>query len=178
MVNSLNLPGTMILRIIVIGCCLLVVFGSCRTQRATAGEKAPSGADTAACPAGEGIRGMVRVVSGNQMPAPGVKRGPLRGVRSTVYVFELTNINQVTRQGQSPYYQSVQTRLLATVDTDSTGHFLICLPAGRYSLFTRKNGMYYASRRDVDNNIAPVEVTPGKMTQAECRIEGDHPPVY
>jgi len=177
MVNSLNLPGIMILKIIVIGCCLLGVFGSCRTQGAAVGGKAPSGADTA-CPAGQGIEGMVRVVSGNQMPAPGRKRGPLKGVRSTVYVFELTNINQVVRQGQSPYYQSIQTRLVATVDTDSTGHFVVCLPAGHYSLFTKKNGMYYASRRDVDNNIAPVEVTTGKMTQAECRIEGDRPPVY
>jgi len=177
MVNSLNLPGIMILKIIVIGCCLLGVFGSCRTQGAAVGGKAPSGADTA-CPAGQGIEGMVRVVSGNQMPAPGRKRGPLKGVRSTVYVFELTNINQVVRQGQSPYYQSIQTRLVATVDTDSTGHFVVCLPACHYSLFTKKNGMYYASRRDVDNNIAPVEVTTGKMTRADCRIEGDRPPVY
>jgi hypothetical protein len=142
-----------------------------------AGKAAYTGTDTS-CPGGQGIEGVVRVVSGNQMPAPGVKRGPLKGIRSTVYVFELTNINQVVRQGRSSYYQSLLTRMVTSVETDSAGHFLICLPAGHYSLFTQKNGMYYASRRDVDNNIAPVEVITGKMTQAECRIEGDRPPTY
>jgi hypothetical protein len=112
------------------------------------------------------------------MPAPGVKQGQLKGVRSTVYVFELTNINQVVRQDQSSYYQSVQTRLVTSIETDSAGHFLACLPPGRYSLFTRKNGLYFASQRDMDNNLAPVEVIKGKMTRAECRIEGARSPVY
>ena len=130
------------------------------------------------CPGGQGIQGIVRVVSGNQMPAPGIKKGPLPSVRAKVYVFELTNISQVVRKGSSSYYSSINTRQVAVAETDSTGHFCICLPEGRYSLFTRSGEWYFASRRDVDNNLAPAEVVKGKMTQVECRIEGERPPVY
>jgi len=142
----------------------LVLHGSCK-------------ADTT-CPGDQGIAGVVRMVSGNRMPAPGVKRGPLPSVKTQVYVFELTNISQVVRKGSSPYYSSVHTRLVAVADTDSTGHFCVCLPEGRYSLFTRSGESYFASRRDVDNNLAPVEVSKGKMTQVECHIEGSRPPTY
>jgi len=137
----------------------------------------PSPKDTT-CPGNQGIKGVVRMASGNQMPAPGVKRGPLPSVKAQVYVFELTNISQVVRKGSSPYYSAVHTRLVTVVDTDSTGHFCVCLPEGRYSLFTRSGEWYFASRRDVDNNLAPAEVSKGKMTQVECHIEGSRPPVY
>lgn len=130
------------------------------------------------CPGDQGIKGVVRMVSGNQMPAPGVKRKTLPSVKAQVYVFELTNISQVVRRGSSSYYSSVRTRLVKVVDTDSTGHFCVCLPEGRYSLFTRRGEWYFASRRDVDNNLAPAEVSKGKMTQVECHIEGSRPPVY
>ena len=130
------------------------------------------------CPGGQGIEGVVRMVSGNQMPAPGVKRKTLPAVRAQVCVFELTNISQVVRKGSSPYYSSVNTRLIKEVETDSTGHFCVCLPEGRYSLFTKSGEGYYASRRDVDNNLAPAEVSKGKMTQVECHIQGSRPPVY
>ena len=135
------------------------------------------GGDTT-CPGAQGIEGVVRVVSGNQMPAPGIKRGPSKGVKTKVFVFDLTNISQVVRRGSSSYYSSVRTRLVTVADTDSTGHFCICLPEGRYSLFTRRGEWYFASRRDVDNNLAPAEVSKGKMTQVECHIEGSRPPVY
>ena len=118
------------------------------------------------------------MVSGNQMPAPGVKRGFAKGISTKVYVFELTNISQVVRIGTSPYYSSVRSRQVTVVDTDSTGHFCVCLPEGRYSLFTRSGEWFFASRRDVDNNLGPVEVSKGKMTQVECHIEGTPAPVY
>jgi hypothetical protein len=118
------------------------------------------------------------MVAGNQMPAPGIKRGPAKVVRTKVYVFELTNISQAVQKGTSAYYSSLRTRLITVVDTDSAGYFAVCLPEGRYSLFTRSGDWYYASRRDVDNNLAPAEVSKGKMTQVECHIEGERPPVY
>ena len=134
--------------------------------------------DTLAQDSCQGIGGTVYRISGNRMPAPGVRRGPLRGVPSTVYIFDLTNISQVIRVGQSAYYSAVRTRLVRVEATDSQGHFRVCLPVGRYSIFTRKNGLYYASQFDTDNNIAPAEVVPGKITKVDCHIEGDHPPTY
>ncbi len=126
----------------------------------------------------QGIEGVVYPVSGNRMPSPDRKPGPPRGIKSTIYVFELTNITQVTRQGQSSYYTVIDTKLVKQADTDDTGYFKIKLPPGFYSVFTRKGDLFYASRRDEKNNIAPVEVVPEKFTRVDCKIEGDRKPVY
>jgi hypothetical protein len=130
--------------------------------------------------AGQGIEGIVYPVSGNRMPSPNRKPGPSspRGIKSTVYVFELTNISQVTRQGQTSYYPMINTKLVRQADTDDTGYFKIDLPPGHYSVFTRKGDLFYASRRDEKNNIAPVEVIAGMYARVDCKIEGDRKAVY
>lgn len=125
-----------------------------------------------------GIEGSVYLIGGNRMPAPGVKRGPLQGIRSTVYIYGLTNISQVTRAAQSPYYSSIRTDLVRVANTDDTGYFKVLLPPGHYSVFTKKGNLFYASRMDDRNNIAPVEVLPGKLTKVECRVESVHKAVY
>ncbi|MHA4810871.1 hypothetical protein ACX0G9_22380 [Flavitalea flava] len=126
----------------------------------------------------QGIEGTVYIVSGNRMPSPDKKNSPLRAVRSTVYVYELTNISQVVSSGQSSYYSAIQTRLVKQADTDEKGRFSILLAPGKYSLFTKKGDLFYATRRDELNNISPVEVIPHKMTKVECRVESDHKAVY
>src|SRR5882757_6793126 len=76
----------------------------------------------------QGIEGFVYPVSGNRMPSPDRKPAPPRGIKSTVYVFERTNISQVTRQGQTSYYLVINTKLVKQADTDDTGYFKIRLP--------------------------------------------------
>lgn len=126
----------------------------------------------------QGIEGMVYRAGGNHMPDPHHPPGPPVGVFSTVYIFELTNISQVIRQGSSPYYTSIGTRFVKKADTDARGHFRVGLPPGTYSPFTRKGELFYASRMDDKNNIAPVKVLQGKMAPVECRVESDHKAVY
>ena len=128
----------------------------------------------------QGIEGTVFGKGGNLMPAPNRKPSvPKNGIRATIYIYELTNISQVDRTGQSPYYPAIHTRLIQQADTDDKGHFKVLLPAGSYSIFTKKGDLFYASRRDEKNNIAPVEVLPGKMTKVDCSVESGHqPPVY
>jgi hypothetical protein len=149
-----------------------------------------------------GIEGTVYRLSGNQMPSPRRHRplpdtlaahhpspdspsanSPLpkpkgTGVAGTVCVFELTNDSQVVRQGTSPYCQAVHTRLIRQTNTDDKGNFSILLPPGTYSVFTKKGDLFYATRRDEKNNIAPVEVLPGQMTRVDCRVESDHKVIY
>jgi hypothetical protein len=123
-----------------------------------------------------GIEGVTYSVTGNQMPSPDRKPGDraLHGIRSTVYVFELTDMGQVVGPGQSPCFTAVNTKLLRKADTDEKGYFRVLLPPGRYSVFTKKGDLYCAGRRDDKNNIAPVDVLPGKMTRVDCRVESDH----
>jgi hypothetical protein len=127
-----------------------------------------------------GIEGIAYTVSGNRMPSPDLRPGPrqLVGIKATVTIFELTNSSQVVQVGQSPCYTAVNTKLVRQEDTDEKGHFSVLLAPGRYSVFTKKGGLFCAGRRDDKNNIAPVDVVAGKMTWVECRVETNHKAVY
>ena len=121
----------------------------------------------------QGIEGHVFRISGNQMPSPDTKTYPPKGIKTTLYIFDLTNLTQVTRQDQSVFYSSVKTKLVKKIITDSTGYFKVELPAGRYSLFTKKGTLFFANWFDGNNNIAPVQVFPEKMTSVEFKIDYD-----
>lgn len=129
-------------------------------------------------PQQQGIEGIARRISGNRMPSPKYHSGLPPGTHATICVFGLTNENQVTYSGPTGLYSAVHTKLIRQAETDDSGHFRILLPPGTYSVFTRKGRLFYATRRDEKNNIAPVEVLPGKMTRVECSVESDHAAVY
>lgn len=126
----------------------------------------------------QGIEGVARRVTGNRMPSPKYHPGPPTGTQATICIFALTNQNQVTNAGSAGLYSAVHTNLVRQVDTDDSGHFHIPLPPGTYSVFTKKGQLFYATRRDEKNNIAPVEVLPGKITRVVCNVESDHTAVY
>ena len=107
------------------------------------------------------------------MPSPDRKSSSPKGIKTTLYIYRLTNINQVTRQGQSVFYSAVNTKLISKIESDTTGYFKVQLDTGSYSLFTKKGALFYASIFDKDNNIAPTEVFAGKITKAEVRIDYD-----
>ena len=126
----------------------------------------------------QGIEGVARRVVGNRMPSPKFHPGPPAGTHATICVFALTNQNQVTNSGPAGLYSAVHTNLVRQTDTDDSGHFRILLPPGTYSVFTKKGPLFFATRRDEKNNIAPVEVLPGKITRVDCSVESDHTAVY
>ena len=126
----------------------------------------------------QGIEGVARKISGNRMPSPKYHSGLPAGTHATICVFGLTNQSQVTNSGPAGLYTAVHTKLIRQVDTDDSGRFRIVLPPGTYSVFTRKGHLFYATRRDEKNNIAPVKVLPGKMTRVECSVESDHAAIY
>jgi hypothetical protein len=121
----------------------------------------------------QGIEGYVFRIKGNRMPSPDIKLPPPQPYQTTVYIYELTNIKQVDRQGTSTFYSSVKTKLVKKIQSDKSGYFKVILPAGHYSLFTKKDTLFYSNWFDKDNNIAPVEVLPGKMSKVEVRIDYD-----
>ncbi len=145
----------------------------------------------------QGIEGTARSISGNQMPSPrrrpGQQRDPSenwhpsdpgtrqtagRPTATTICVFRLANQTQAAGAGRAGLYRSVQTPLVQEADTDDSGRFRILLPPGTYSVFTKKGALFYATRRDEKNNIAPVEVLPGKMTRVDCSVASDRAAFY
>ena len=117
-----------------------------------------------------GIRGHVVVESGNRMPDPDNPVSTPKGIKTKLYIYELTNISQVSRQGMSAFYTQVPTRRIKEIETDEDGSFKVKLKPGRYSLFVKKDQLFYASVFDGQNNIHPVEVKKGKMTEEVFKV--------
>ena len=120
-----------------------------------------------------GLEGYIFRISGNRMPSPDTKASPPHGSKAVLYIYELTNVSQVTKQGESAFYSSVRTKLVQTVTSDESGYFHAALPPGEYSLFTKKDALFYANNFDGNNNIAPVKVLPKKLTQVNVNIDYD-----
>ena len=120
-----------------------------------------------------GIEGYIFRISGNRMPSPDVKLSSPKGIRAVLYIYELTSFSQVTKVGESAFYSRIGTRLVQSVTSDDSGYFCISLPPGEYSLFTKKDALFYANNFDGNNHIAPVKVVSHKMTQVNVNIDYD-----
>ena len=118
----------------------------------------------------QGITGVITETRGNQMPNPDASPALPRGIHTTVFIYEPTNITDVTRVGTSPIYTAINTKLVASVKTDSTGVFTIALPAGSYSLFVKQGKGFYANLFDTDNNIALFVVEDDKLTTVKLTV--------
>jgi len=112
-----------------------------------------------------GAKGHVYLVSGNQMPSPDQEPRKPKGIKTIVYIYDLTNINEVSRQGNSAFYSNISTQEIKQVGTDENGYFKVALNPGWYSLFIKKGALFYSSQFDEKNNIHPIEVKRGKTTQ-------------
>ena len=119
----------------------------------------------------QSIEGFVYKIAGNHMPSPNSHASSPIDVLITIYIYEATNIKDVTRKGTSPFYLTVNKKLITTVQSDSTGYFAVELPAGRYSLFTKVDNLLYANSFDIENNIALVQVEQGKITKTVIKID-------
>ena len=114
----------------------------------------------------QGISGFVTELKGNQMPMKGVDPMPPKGLAAIIYVYEQTNLSQVTKSNKTGIYTAIQTKRLATIQTDSVGAFRIALPVGKYSLFIKSGESYFANDFNQFNNICLIEVEAQKWTTA------------
>jgi hypothetical protein len=121
----------------------------------------------------QGMEGYVKEISGNQMPSPDVRPAQPRGIATAVYIYELTNISQTVRNGSAGFYQTISTKLIRTIQSDSSGHFVAEVPPGSYSIFTRVRGLFYANNFDGQNNIMPVLVEKNKLTRVNFLVSAD-----
>jgi hypothetical protein len=121
----------------------------------------------------QGIEGHVFLIAGNQMPSPDHKPPAPQGVRTTIYIYALTSVNQIIHSGSSPFYSAVHSKFIDSVQSRSDGYFRVELSAGRYSLFTKKKELFYANTLDGQNHIAPATVRAGQLTQVVIKMDYD-----
>jgi len=120
-----------------------------------------------------GIQGHVYLIKGNQMPSPDIKPAPPKGLATTIYIYELTNISQVKQGSRASFYSTINAKLVTTVGSDENGSFKTSLAPGMYSLFIKKDDLFYANIFDDKQNIAPVEVKKGSFTNVDIRADYD-----
>jgi hypothetical protein len=107
-----------------------------------------------------GVSGTLLMKTGNCMPGVGpvlskssCKTFP---VDRTVLIFEYSKYEDVT--GYGPMFDKVRTQLIDSVITDNEGFFQLSVAPGKYSVFIREKGKYYANSFDGQSAINPVEV--------------------
>ena len=119
----------------------------------------------------QGIKGHVYLVRGNQMPSPDAPSSKPGGMKTSLYVYELTNTSQVSQAGA--FYRSVSTKLVREIMTDENGYFKANLKPGMYSLFVKKGDLFYSNIFDDKNNIHPVKVKKGEWTEEDFKADYD-----
>jgi hypothetical protein len=119
----------------------------------------------------QGIKGHVYLLKGNQMPSPDAPRSKPAGMKTTLYVYALTNTSQVIQAGS--FYKTISTNLVKEIQTDENGNFKAALAPGMYSLFVKKGDLFYSNIFDDKNNIHPVEVKQGKWTEEDFKADYD-----
>jgi hypothetical protein len=119
----------------------------------------------------QGISGIITEVKGNQMPKVGIPPAVPKPVATTLYVYEPTHISQVKpRETGSPLYTVINSKLVASVVSDSLGRYSVALPMGTYSVFVKKGNYFFANLFDTQNNIQLVTVDTGKITPMNILI--------
>ena len=118
---------------------------------------------------GEGLlSGYIYLQQGNQMPSPGRVTGKGRGVSREIFVYATTTISQAT--GSAPMFDHISTRLIMRTKSDTTGHYSINLPAGKYSVFIKEEGKFFASESDDKGALNPVEITQNHILKKDFTI--------
>ncbi|MBA4196301.1 MAG: hypothetical protein C0459_01990 [Chitinophaga sp.] len=121
----------------------------------------------------QGIEGTVIKLVGNQMPmidAPKLQPIP---VALTVCIYDSTNLKDVNMPRHMSFFSEIRTKLITTVQSDSTGYFSVALPEGKYSLFVKVKGKFYSNLFDEKNNIFLVTVEKNKLTKVEIKVSNE-----
>jgi hypothetical protein len=122
----------------------------------------------------QGIEGNVVWLEGNLMPGPDQgeayqQRRQGEPVERLVYIFEPAHREDASVQN-GPLYEEVNANLMKVVPTDAKGHFRVILPPGTYSVFTKEDDGFFASRFDERGRINPVEVKKGQFTTITIEV--------
>jgi hypothetical protein len=115
----------------------------------------------------QGVAGQVFWVSGNHMPSPNSKPPSPKPIRREIFIYELTNRNQV--KGQPPIYEAINTKFVKKVISNELGIFATYLRIGSYSMFTKENQGFFAGNFE-NESISPITVFQDSVTKTVIHI--------
>ena len=118
----------------------------------------------------QGISGYILQEKGNRMPSPDKPASTPQGLKTMVFIYPVTDINQLTKLATPGLYQSLNTPAVASATTDSSGYFSVALPLGSYSVFVKYGEGIYANWFNEKNQVSPVEVLEQKVTTVKLIV--------
>ena len=118
----------------------------------------------------QGIAGYILEEKGNRMPSPDRPLSAPKGLKTMVFIYPVTDINQLTKLATPGLYQSLNTPAVASATTDSSGYFSVALPLGSYSVFVKYGEGIYANWFNEKNQVSPVEVLEQKVTTVKLIV--------
>jgi hypothetical protein len=122
----------------------------------------------------QGVFGRVLFIQGNQMPSPDQKTSSGKPVVRKIHIYELTTLKETT--GQSPLFDEIKSKLVATTTSNSEGYFQCKLPIGKYSIFTveeeagESKKVFFANLFEGNGEITPFEIFDGKVVNYNINI--------
>lgn len=160
---------------------LLLCFSlsyNCSFAQKTTKPKKPKAVKTKPCLSlKQGIKGTIIFKSGNLMPSVEVDndsknttKASNKGVKREVFIYALTNRNQVESSDDETFFSKPKTKLIARTFSNQEGCFSIRLAEGKYSVFVKEKGKLYANSFDGDGNIFPISVKEGFCTDIVFEI--------
>jgi hypothetical protein len=104
------------------------------------------------------------------MPSPSPNpKGNSKGVAKDIYVYELTNQKQTTREGV--FYKKITTTLIVKKKTKADGTYKIKLKPGRYSVFVQEKEGLFANALDGEGNINTATIQSKKITELNFTVD-------
>ncbi|QJD95539.1 hypothetical protein HH214_06465 [Mucilaginibacter robiniae] len=116
-----------------------------------------------------GIEGHIYQATGNHMPMRGKAIEPSnKSLNCRINIYQATTIAHTT--GHLPLFTQINTHLVASLHTDSTGYYQVKLPVGKYSVFIRQDSSYFAAETDGQGILNPVEVKTQQLTRRDFTV--------
>ena len=97
--------------------------------------------------------------------------GTICQVKREIYIFALTTMDDVLKpKPYGPFYSKINTNLVTTIKSDTTGFFQVALEPGSYSLFVKEDTCFYSNLSDGHGAIFPVTIDSGKVVGVRIDI--------
>jgi hypothetical protein len=116
----------------------------------------------------QGISGMVFWVAGNQMPGPNKKSPSPQPIERDIYIYEPVKLSDTKRA--NGFYSEINAKLVTKVKSEPDGSFHITLPSGKYSVFVKEPGGFFATLLDGEGYINVIEVTKKEFSKTVLNV--------
>ncbi|MDA3861452.1 MAG: hypothetical protein PF445_09520 [Melioribacteraceae bacterium] len=119
----------------------------------------------------QGAWGTVRFLEGDFMPYYDTETGgTISPVVRDIYIHEATTGDMVVREGYGGFYKTINSQLIAVVQSNENGFFQIQLDPGKYSFFILEDSLFYGSRSDGEGFIMAEDVLKDSTVQVSLDI--------